>query len=296
MTAKPTGAEDPASGSAETTWTDEVWRSSDGLLARIHHPVPAPASDTETESGAAPRTGLAGAVVLDIHGGAWNAMDRTLGQTYDQAVAAAGLTVVAIDFRDGRQARHPAAVDDIAEAVDWVINHDHLDVDRDRIALVGSSSGGHLALHAALTALPDLAIRLVAALWPPVDPLGRYRYAETMVGQPVPEGNRLNAAGLLASTEAYFGDEATMAEASIAAIVRSGRASQLPPVWVAQAGEDLNVPAELLEDLEAAYGAAGGHLERTTYPGAIHGFGHGDTPAGQQFRRDLVDRLVAALS
>ncbi len=269
---------------ADATWTDEVWRPGDGLLARIHHPP--------TDVDAA----LEGAVVIDVHGGAWNAMDRTLGQAYDQAVAAAGLTVVAIDFRDGRQAEHPAAVDDIAEAVDWVITHDRLGVDRDRIALVGSSSGGHLALHAALTALPDVAIRLVAALWPPVDPLGRYRYAETMVGRPVPEGNRLNATGLLASTEAYFGDEATMAEASIAAIVRSGRATQLPSIWVVQAGEDLNVPAELLDELEAAYLAAGGHHERTLYPGAIHGFGHGPTPAAERFRLDLIDRLIAALS
>ncbi len=283
----PSGHPGPAGPGAEhpdVAWTDEVWRPADGLLARIHHP---PVHGPQA---------LAGAAVIDVHGGAWNAMDRTLGQTYDQAVAAAGLTVVAIDFRDGRQAQHPAAVDDIAEAVDWVIANDRLGVDRDRIALVGSSSGGHLALATALTALPEVAVRMVAALWPPVDPLGRYHYAKTMVGQPVPEGNRLNATGLLASTEAYFGDEATMAEASIATIVRSGRADRLPPVWVAQAGEDLNVPAELLDELEAVYGAAGGHLERTRYPGAIHGFGHGPTPAGEQFRRDLVDRLLAALS
>jgi len=279
-----TDAEGTDADKTDANWTDEVWRQADGLLARIHHPAP----DADPA--------LAGAVVLDVHGGAWNAMDRTLGQTYDQEVAAAGLTVVAIDFRDGRQAEHPAAVDDIAEAIDWVIANDRLGVDRDRIALVGSSSGGHLALHAALTALGDVSVRLVAALWPPVDPLGRYRYAQTMVGRPVPEGNRLNATGLVASTEAYFGDEATMAEASIAAIVRSGRAVQLPPVWVVEAGEDLNVPAELLDELEAAYLAAGGHHERTLYPDAIHGFGHGPTPAAERFRGDLVDRLVAALS
>lgn len=257
-----------------------VWRTSDGLRARIHHPPP----------GSEPA--LAGAAVIDVHGGAWNANDRTLGQRYDQAIAGAGLTVVAVDFRDGRQARHPAAVDDIAEAVDWVHRHPDLGVDRDRLALVGSSSGGHLALHAALT---HVEVRFVAALWPPVDPLGRYRYAATMVGRPVPDGNRLHATGLLRSTEAYFGDEVTMGQASIAEIVSSGRAVHRPPVWLAEAGDDLNVPAGLLDELEDAYRAAGGQLERTPYPGEIHGFGHGDHPGAIRFHRDLAGRLIGNL-
>ncbi|MEL6984465.1 MAG: hypothetical protein AAFO29_18710, partial [Actinomycetota bacterium] len=91
-----TGSEaDPA-----VTWNDVVWRTSDGLQARIYQP-----SDPSAHSGAA----SAGAVVVDIHGGAWNANDRTLGHRYNTTLAAAGFTVVAVDFRDGRQARHPAA-------------------------------------------------------------------------------------------------------------------------------------------------------------------------------------------
>ncbi|MEL6982473.1 MAG: alpha/beta hydrolase, partial [Actinomycetota bacterium] len=202
----------------------------------------------------------------------------------------AGFTVVAVDFRDGRQARHPAATDDIAAAIAWV--RDHPDLDVDRLALTGSSSGGHLALHVALTEVP---VRAVAALWPPVDPLARYHYAVSLIGQPVPEGNRLNAPGLVASTEAYFGDTATMGRASIAEIVRSGRAVHLPSVLVVEAGADLNVPASMLDDLEQAYLGAGGQLDRRHYPGEIHGFGHGTHAGAVRFGHDLVDWLIAAL-
>ena len=272
MAPAPPTTPDPIDG------VDVIWREADGLQARIHR-LP-------------PGRRISGPVVIDVHGGAWSSRDRTLGQAYNREVAAAGLTVVAIDFRDGRQARHPAAVEDIAAAVEWVTGRDDLEADPDRIALIGSSSGGHLALHAALTAVP---VAFVAAFWPPVDPLARYRYAISMVGRPVPDDNRLDAAGLVRSTEAYFGDEATMGRASIAEIVTSGRAAYRPPIWLVQAERDLNVPTEMLDELVSAYTSAGGRMERTRYPDEIHGFGHGDHPGAERFRRDLVHHLLAAI-
>jgi acetyl esterase/lipase len=252
---------------------DVAWQGE--LLARVYEP-PADA-------------GSARAVVVDVHGGAWASQDRTLGVRYCRAAAAAGFVVAAIDFRDGRVARHPAAADDVRASVDWARSQAAgWGVDADRVALVGSSSGGHLALQAALAGAP---VGFVGAFWPPVDPLARYRYARSRVGQPVPEGQRFDAPNLVRSTEAYFGDEETMAEASIAAIVRSGRAQHLPAVWLVQAGEDLNVPATMIDDLVDAYRGAGGELELTVYPGEVHGFGHGRHEAARRFQDDLVARL-----
>ena len=271
------------------TWDDVVWRADDGLLARIHRPGPG-SNEVEAATGGPDRSGL----VIDIHGGAWAGLDRTVGQAYDEALAQAGLTVVAVDFRDGRQARHPAAVDDIVDAVAWARERAGIDHDG-RLALIGSSSGGHLALQVAIDHLSGIEVALVAALWPPVDPLGRYRYARSMVGRPVPEGNRLDAERLVASTEAYFGDEDTMGRASIAELVRSDPDLDLPPVWLVEAGDDLNVPPAMLDELVATCRAAGGTIERTTYPGETHGFGHRSTPGARRFRRDLVERLLAAV-
>lgn len=259
-------------------WRDVRWSDAHGLAARIYEPTAGAAN---------------GAVVLDVHGGAWASQDRTLGERYAEALAGAGFCVVAIDFRDGRAARHPTGSHDVADAVGWVRDRAAaLGVDGDRLALVGSSSGGQVALYAALTAVE---VAFVAALWPPVDPLARYRYATAALGRPVPDGQRFDAERLMRSTEAYFGDEATMAEASIAELVRRGRARSLPPLWLARAGADLNVPAELVDDLAAAYAAAGGRVELTDYPGEVHGFGHARHDGARRFQRDLIDRIGAAL-
>jgi acetyl esterase/lipase len=262
---------------ADLVGYDVAWQGD--LLARVYEPPAA--------------AGPARAVVIDVHGGAWNAQDRTLGARYCRAAAAAGFVVAAIDFRDGRVARHPAGADDVRAGVDWARSQAAAwgvepGADGTGVALVGSSSGGHLALQAALG---GAAVAFVGAFWPPVDPLARYRYARSRIGQPVPDGQRFDAANLVRSTEAYFGDEATMAEASIAAIVRDGRAQHLPPVWLVQAGEDLNVPAAMIDELVEAYRSAGGALELSVYPGEVHGFGHGRHDAARRFQAHLVERL-----
>jgi len=260
----------------EVAWHDVVWR--DDLQARIYVP---------------PELARTGAAVVDVHGGAWASQDRTLGAEYGLALAASGCCVVAIDFRDGRVAQHPAGSDDVADAVRWVRNHGpRLGIDPDRVGLVGSSSGGQLALYAALTGVE---VPFVGAFWPPVDPLARSRYAATKIGAPVPDGQRFDAANLVRSTEAYFGTETAMAEASIAAVVRSGRARHLPAVWLVRAGDDLNVPSGLLDELVVAYRDAGGSVELTDYPGQRHGFGHGTGPVARSFQADLIRRVRAAL-
>lgn len=259
------------------TWHDVAWHGD--LLARIYVP---------------PELARTGAAVVDVHGGAWNSQDRTLGVAYDEALATTGCCVVAIDFRDGRVARHPAGSDDVAAAVGWVRDHGaRLGIDPARVGLIGSSSGGHLALYAALTAVD---VPFVAAFWPPVDPLARSRYAEAKVGEPVPDGQRFDAANLVRSTAAYFGSEDAMAEASIAAVVRRGGAVHLPRVWLVRAGADLNVPPVLLDELVDAYRAAGGDIELTDYPGEVHGFGHSRSAEGaRRFQSDLIHRVNAAL-
>jgi len=259
--------------------TDVAWHAD--LLARIYSP-PAAARGEGT-----------GAAVVDVHGGAWASQDRTLGVRYCVAAARAGFTVVSIDFRDGRTAQHPSASEDVAAAVGWVrARAGDWDVDPERVALMGSSSGGHLALLAALTGVP---VPFVAAFWPPVDPHGRYRYAREQVGLPVPEGQSFDADRLVRSTESYFPTEAAMAEASISAVVSQGRAAHLPAVWLVHAGDDLNVPRPMIDELVATYRAAGGELELTEYPGEVHGFGHGRSAGAERFRGDLVERLAKAL-
>jgi acetyl esterase/lipase len=166
----------------------------------------------------------------------------------------------------------------VAAAVDWA----RAEFGAERVALVGSSSGGHLALHAALQL--DRPVAGVIALWPPTHPLDRFRYA---AGKDDDHGRRL-----VRNTLAYFGDETAMAEAAIARVVADGEATNLPPVWLVHPTEDANVPRHISEDLVAAYRAAGGDIDVWWVDGQPHGFGHFAGPATDE----LVDGMVQRLS
>ena len=249
-----------------------------------------------------PRTDVAVAVV-DVHGGAWCDNDRRFGKRYDSKLASHGAVVVAIDFRCGDTGPHPAGSTDVASAVRWVrANAVSLGIDPALVLTVGSSSGGHLAWLAALqpTHLPsvplgelhiagewvaddgrgDASVVGVAAFWPPVDPLARYRYAR---GLDTDHGRRL-----VSNTEAYFGTPDAMAEASIAHVVASGHASTLPPVLLVVPEHDRNVPPAITDEVAAVYSSSGGVVDVRDYPGVGHAFGHLDTEQTPVFEADLV--------
>src|SRR5438093_88631 len=54
------------------------------------------------------------AALVDVHGGAWSRGDRTTGAHHCRALAACGLVVASLDFRQGGEHKHPAANADVA--------------------------------------------------------------------------------------------------------------------------------------------------------------------------------------
>jgi acetyl esterase len=270
-----------ATGPYEVDQADTVFaRPSSGidLLARVYRPRGEPAAPL-------------GAVVY-VHGGAWARLDRTADPAMCGALAAAGLVVLALDFRQAPDHRYPAAGADVAAGVRYARAHARrLGVDPARIGLLGSSSGGLLALlHAVRPAAPEHAgtpivrpdggldaapaeasVAFVAALYPVADPLARYRYALSREDEPPPPSG-FDAKRLIASHRAFFVDEAAMAKVSVTRIVEAGEATALPPVWVAQPDQDDNVPAAITLAFVRAYQRAGGHVEHEHFPSARHGF------------------------
>lgn len=273
------------------------------LLARIYRPQGEPTEPL--------------AALVDVHGGAWTRLDRTIGAPHDRALAACGLVVVAVDFRQGPSHQHPAAAADVAAGVRWVrANARRLGIDPGRVGLLGSSSGGQLALlvaikpgapeHAgtpivgpdgSLDGTPgDDSVAFVLALYPVADPRARFRYALTREHEP-PQPSGFNAAGLVAAHRAYFPNEAAMAEASVTRIVAAGEAKAMPPVWVAQPEFDDNVPATITEAFVRAYQDAGGEIEHAHFPGARHSFIQHpgpDTDKCVALMRDFIGRQLAS--
>lgn len=269
------------------------------LLARVYRPAGTPDAPL--------------AALVDVHGGAWARGDRQVGVHHGRGLAACGLVVVSLDFRQGPEHKHPAAAQDVSAGVRWVrAGAKALGVDPARIGVVGHSSGGHLALLVATQpgleahkgtpivladgspgrTAGDDSVGFAIALYPVADPLARYLYAVGRKSDPTfAEG----AARLAASSLGYFSDEAAMAAASVTGVVDGGRARALPSAWIAQPEMDDNVPASITDAFCLAYERAGGRIERMRFPGAKHGFigqASADTTKCIADMRDFIGRQL----
>jgi acetyl esterase len=93
-------------------------------------------------------------VVVYFHGGGWVIADNDVYDASPRAIAnAAGAIVVAADYRKAPENKFPAAHDDAYEAYQWAIaNAASFNGDPTRIALVGESAGGNLAINVAIRA------------------------------------------------------------------------------------------------------------------------------------------------
>ena len=89
--------------------------------------------------------------VVGVHGGAWTSGDRNNNQAIDSALAAAGVVVLALDFRLAPEAPYPASVADVNFGTRWLkANAAKFGSRPDWVGAVASSSGGHQALLSAL--------------------------------------------------------------------------------------------------------------------------------------------------
>ena len=281
-------------GKFEVTEEDFVFANIDGvaLLARSYRP----------------NTDKTLYAVVEVHGGAWNYFDRMAGRLYNKALASAGIFIMAVDFRQGPKFKHPMASRDVIAAIRYLKVHaQRLNINPEKIGLIGSSSGGHLALLAGvrpnaaihqgttilmpdgkLDPLPsmDAKVDYAIALWPVSDPLYRYAYAK-----------KTGREKLVAAHDGYFAKPADMKDASIADILRRGDAEHLPAVLVVQPGKDKNIPIEMTFEMMSAYQNAGGYVDYAYYPNQPHGFAHkssADTDDCIRLMRDFIQRRITS--
>lgn len=118
-----------------------------------------------------------GAGVLLLHGGGWERGDRKQLRAFGIHLAREGFVCVACSYRLKAEAPWPAPMSDVYAALRFIRRSAHsLAIDPERIAALGASAGGHLALLAAGGAFgstdgyggdADSALRAVVAIFPP---------------------------------------------------------------------------------------------------------------------------------
>ncbi|HEX2722840.1 MAG TPA: alpha/beta hydrolase [Gemmatimonadaceae bacterium] len=108
-------------------------------------------------------------IVVMIYGGSWRSGSRTDLPQLNYYLASRGYAVAAVSYRFAPAHPFPAATEDVDAAIDYLeANAQSLALDRNRIALIGRSAGGHLALQSAYTRR-DGSIKGVVGFYPPSD-------------------------------------------------------------------------------------------------------------------------------
>jgi acetyl esterase len=256
------GAGSAAGSAHEFMVRDLVYSKSGGKdrLARLYQPA-----------GAGPFP-----AVLQVHGGAWNNKDRTDGQNAALDLAAKGIVVLSIDFRNAPEAPYPASLQDINYGIRWLKAHaSEFGSSAAQVGAYGTSSGGHQILLAAirpddsryralpLAEAPDLDAKLafVVSGWGVLFPLERYKLAKAKGDDKLAHGH-----------DVFFGNEAGQIEATPALIIERGEKVYLPPAFVFQGTADQWTTVELAERFAKDYRGAGGDLDLLLLEGAKHTF------------------------
>lgn len=90
--------------------------------------------------------------VLIVHGGGWRSGNRAQHIPLAQHLAAAGFASFTVEYRLSTEALYPAAVHDVKAAIRWMrANARKLNIDSNKIAILGFSAGGELAAFVGAT-------------------------------------------------------------------------------------------------------------------------------------------------
>jgi arylsulfatase A-like enzyme/dienelactone hydrolase len=223
--------------------------------------------------------GSSAPVVVCLHGGGWSMGDKKSFHKIIRSFAAEGFAAATVQYRLAPAGKHPAQVEDARAAIRFLrASADRWRLDPSRVAVMGASAGGHLALLVGYTShRKEEAVQAVVDVSGPAD-LRNWRM------QPKAEENLRTTVGK--TTDTLLSDllgtsdraASILREASPVAHVKSG----LPPTLIFQWEVDQAVPSVQAEALNQALAKAGVRHELIWIPGR----GHAINPGG-------VDRIVS---
>ena len=235
-------------------------------------------------------------VMLDLHGGAWNAKDRHAEEPMDRALAASGLLVVAIDMTLAPEAPYPACVQDANYAVRWLKwKAAGWNGDPSAVGIYASSSGGHVAellgmrpRDARYNAIPlpqapqiDATVSFIAMRSPVSNPYARFQHAEEMKREPMVKNHTT-----------FFKPWESIFESNPQQILDRHEPVGLVPLLIMQGALDDNVLPAVQAKFAASYKAAGGDCQFEVFEGCEHEWVA--TPGPQTDRaREMVKAFIA---
>ncbi|MDZ4289960.1 MAG: alpha/beta hydrolase [Prosthecobacter sp.] len=214
------------------------------------------------------------ALVVWVHGGAWRGGSKSEGVPSAKFVAA-GYAVASVDYRLSPIAPFPAQIHDIKAAVRFLrARAGDYGFDPTRMAIAGSSAGGHLAALAGVTnnhkelegtvgndRNQSSEVRAIVSLYGASNLM-------TILAQSQPKGLQMRVPALQLLLGGQPKDKPNLARlASPVAHVDAGD----PPLLLIHGDADPQMPPEQSHELAAAYTKAGASVTLEIIPGAVHG-------------------------
>ena len=223
--------------------------------------------------------------VIVVHGGAWNSGRRSENPRWNHWLAAQGYVVFDVDYRLAPQPNWESATADVQLAVETIrAQATRWGVDPQRLALLGRSAGGHLALLAAYTASDQSAqtVRAVVSLYGPTDLIWGYEHP---ANQRVIDG-RETLRRFLGGTPQTVPD--AYRRASPITHVRPST----PPTLLLHGERDQYVGVQHARRLSQQLARAGVPHETVILPHAQHGFDFVFDGWGGQIAQGVIARFL----
>ncbi len=231
--------------------------------------------------------------VVVVHGGSWSGGERSDFPQWDGWLAAHGFAVFDVEYRLAPQPNWQTATGDVKCAVGWLKrNAAQYGIDPERIALMGRSAGGQLALLAAYTPddpkLPsscdagDTSVRAVIAFYAPTDLVWAYTHP----------ANQRVIDGPATLRKFLGGDPQTATEAFTISSPVARVQSQSPPTLLFHGGQDQLVRDENMSRLAQRLRAANVSHEAVFIPYAQHGFDYNFNGWGAQIAQPVMLRFL----
>ena len=230
-----------------------------------------------------PMSGSTHPVIVQIHGGSWQGGSRTDQETFARYFASRGYVVITVDYRFAPRWPWPAQLDDVNAALTWVrMSESTHEGDADRIALIGRSAGGQLALMAAYSGRTP--VRSVVSFYGPTD------LTEGWNDPPSPD-----PASVRSILESFIGGTpATQPLRYVEASPITWGSGRVPPTLQIQGARDHVVRPRFARELHQRLQAAGSSSLLLEIPWSEHAFDHVPHGLGGQISLYYVERFLSA--